>query len=134
MEYILVNSIGDYPEDFLFAKVDIEKKLLEDRKIEKRMKLEEFILYLNIQDKIYMKGQKSIAFNIFEGLNNSYVFYSFLDADGDNEKLFESFKARLEKMKFNISKEKLSKVEPLQLLESDVLEGELFMLNFEIFV
>ena len=132
MKYILINSIGDYPEDFLFAKVDIEKKMIEDNDIEKRMKLDEFIIYINIQDKIYMNDQKSIAFNIIDGLTDQYVFYSFLDSN-NNEELFDSFKKKLEKMNFDINAKKLSKLEPLQLLEPDILNGELFMINFEIF-
>jgi len=129
MKYILINSIGEYPEDFLFAKVDIERKLIEDGEIEKRMKLEEFIIFLNIQDKVYMNNQRSIAFSILEGLNDSYVFYSFLDTTDDKE-LFDKFVSALEKKKFKF--DKLSEVEPLELLNPDVLMGELFMINFKI--
>ena len=129
MKYILINSIGEYPEDFLFAKVDIERKLIEDGQIEKRMKLEEFIIFLNIQDKVYMNNQRSIAFSILEGLNDSYVFYSFLDTTDDKE-LFDKFVSALERKKFKF--DKLSEVEPLELLNPDVLMGELFMINFKI--
>ena len=110
MKYILINSIGEYPEDFLFAKVDIERKLIEDGEIEKRMKLEEFIIFLNIQDKVYMNNQRSIAFSILEGLNDSYVFYSFLDTTDDKE-LFDKFVSALERKKFKF--DKLFEVEPL---------------------
>ena len=129
MKYILINSIGEYPEDFLFAKVDIERKLIEDGEIEKRMKLEEFIIFLNIQDKVYMNNQRSIAFSILEGLNDSYVFYSFLDTTDDKE-LFDKFVSALERKKFKF--DKLFEVEPLELLNPDVLMGELFMINFKI--
>lgn len=128
MEYVLINSIGDYPEDFLFAKVDVEKKLIEDGEIEKRMKLEDFILYLNIQNKIYMNNQKGIAFSILSGLNEDYVFYNFLDA-GDNDGLFDSFKEKLESMKYDLSN--LKELEPMQLLEPDIINGEFFMINFK---
>lgn len=129
MKYILINSIGEYPEDFLFAKVDIERKLIEDGEIEKRMKLEEFIIFLNIQDKVYMNNQRSIAFSILEGLNDNYVFYSFLDTTDDKE-LFDKFVSALERKKFKF--DKLSEIEPLELLNPDVLMGELFMINFKI--
>ena len=129
MEYVLINSIGDYPEDFLFAKVDVEKKLIEDGEIEKRMKLEDFILYLNIQNKIYMNNQKGIAFSILNGLNKDYVFYNFLDTDG-NDGLFDSFKEKLESMKYDLSN--LKELEPMQLLEPDIMNGEFFMINFKI--
>ena len=33
MTYIAINTIGEYPEDFLIAKVDVERKLIEDEVI-----------------------------------------------------------------------------------------------------
>jgi len=132
MEYISINFTDGYPEDFLFAKVDIEKKMIEDGKIEKRMKIEDFFTSLDIQNSIYMKDQKGIAFSIQEGLDDSYIFYHFLDEEDDE--LFESFKKKLEKMKYSISKDSLTKPEPMQLLDPDFLSKELFMLDFEIYV
>ena len=129
MEFISVNSIGEYLEDFLFAKVDIEKKLLEEEKIEKRMKLEDFIIYLNLQEKVYMKGQRSIAFNILSGLNNDYVFYSFLDEA--NEELLNSFKEKLKKIKYNFSN--LNKMTNIDLIQEGALDNEIIMINFELF-
>ena len=128
MEYVLINSLGEYPEDFLFAKVDVEKKLIEDGKLEKRMKLEEFIIYLNIQDKIYMNNQKGIAFSILSGLNNDYVFFNFLDSE-NNDETFASFKKKMESLKYDLSH--LKELEPMQLLEPDVINGEFFMINFK---
>lgn len=129
MQFVCVNNINEYLEDFLFAKVDVEKKLLEDNIIEKRMKLEDFILYLDLQNKIYMKGQKSIAFNILEGLNDTYIFYSFLDLPDDE--LFKAFSAKLEKIKYNFSK--LTKLSNMDLLEVGALDNDMFILNFEFF-
>lgn len=127
MQYISINSIGEYPEDFLIAKVDVERLLLESGAIEKRMKLEDFIIYLNIQETIYMKGQKSIAFRIIKGASDTYVFYSLLD---DDETLFNSFKDKLESMKYDLSG--LQKVEPLELIQLDLSSIEVFMINFVI--
>lgn len=129
MQFVCVNNINEYLEDFLFAKVDVEKKLLEDNIIEKRMKLEDFILYLDLQNKIYMKGQKSIAFNILEGLNDTYIFYSFLDLPDDE--LFKAFSSKLEKIKYNFSK--LTKLSNMDLLEVGALDNDMFILNFEFF-
>ena len=129
MQYISINSIGDYPEDFLIAKVDVERHLIETEAIEKRMKLEEFIIYLNIQNTIYMKGQKSIAFSIQQGQSDKYVFYSLLDQD-ENGKLFESFKKKLEHLKYNFSS--LNKIDNMDLLNMDLTKEELFMFNFVI--
>ena len=129
MQFVCINNMNDYLEDFLFAKVDVEKKLLEDNVIEKRMKLEDFILYLNIQDKVYMKNQKSIAFNILKGLNDTYVFYSFLETP--DEELFKAFSNKLEKINYKFSK--LTKMSNMDLLEEGVLDNDIFILNFEFF-
>ncbi len=129
MQYISINLIGDYPEDFLIAKVDVERHLIETEAIEKRMKLEEFIIYLNIQNTIYMKGQKSIAFSIQQGQSDKYVFYSLLDQD-ENGELFESFKKKLEHLKYNFSS--LNKIDNMDLLNMDLTKEELFMFNFVI--
>lgn len=128
MTYIAINTIGDYPEDFLTAKVDVEHYLIETGEIEKRMRLDEFIVYLNIQKTIYMKGQKSIAFRIIKGENDEYVFYSLLDND---EELFDSFKAALEKLKFDFSS--LKKIEPIELIQLDLSKEEVFMFDFVVY-
>jgi len=125
MTYIAINMIGDYPEDFLMAKVDVEHHLIETGEIENRMRLDEFIIYLNIQNTIYMKGQKSIAFRIISGEKDDYVFYSLLDND---EELFDSFVKKLESLKFNLSG--LTKVEPIELIQMDLSSMEVFMINF----
>ena len=127
MKYISINSLGDYPEDFLIAKVDVERKLLEDKVIEQRMKLEEFIIYLNIQNTIYMKGQKSVAFSIQHGQDEDYIFYSLLDSDEKND-LFNSFKKKLENIKYKF--DSLEKIDNMELLNLDLSKQELFMLNY----
>lgn len=127
MQYINIGTIGEYPEDFLIGKVDVERYLIETKEIEKRMKLEDFIVYLNIQKTIYMKGQKSIAFRIIKGLSDSYVFYSLLDQD---EELFDSFKKKLEDMKYDLSG--LNKIEPMDLIQMDLSSEEVFMIDFVI--
>ena len=127
MTYIAINTIGEYPEDFLIAKVDVERKLLEYEVIEKRMKLEDFIIYLNIQKTIYMKGQKSIAFRIIEGQSDSYVFYSLLDPVNNND-LFESFKTKLDKLQYKF--DSLKKIEPMEMLQMNMDESEIMMIDF----
>ncbi|MBQ3414870.1 MAG: hypothetical protein IJH39_05890 [Clostridia bacterium] len=128
MTYIAINTIGDYPEDFLTAKVDVEHYLIETGEIEKRMRLDEFIVYLNIQKTIYMKGQKSIAFRIIKGENDEYVFYSLLDND---EELFDLFKSALEKLKYDFSS--LKKIEPIELIQLDLSKEEVFMFDFVVY-
>lgn len=128
MKYIAINTIGDYPEDFLFAKVDVEHHLQETGKIENRMRLDEFILWLEMQKTIYIRNQHSIAFRITEGEKDAYVFYSLLDTD---DKLFEAFKAKLEGIKYDISK--LNKITPVEIMNLDLDDAELFMIDNEMY-
>ena len=129
MKYIAINTIGDYPEDFLFAKVDVEHHLQETGQIENRMRLDEFIIWLNLQKTIYLKSQHSIAFRIAEGEKENYVFYSLLDQD---DKLFEAFKHKLETLKFDFST--LKKIAPVDLMSMDLDTAELFMIDSEMYV
>jgi len=129
MKYISINTIGEFPEDFLFAKVDIERKLLEDNEISSRMRIDEFIVYLNIQKTIYMKGQKSIAFRYIQGLDDSYVFYNFLDKE--DQELFESFKNKVEKLKFNFSS--LKPIDNADMLTEGFIDNEFIMLDFKLY-
>ena len=129
MKYIAINTIGDYPEDFLFAKVDVEHHLIETGEIETRMRLDEFILWLNLQKMIYLKNQNSIAFRVAEGEKESYVFYSLLDND---DKLLDSFKHKLETLKYDFSK--LNKISPVEIINLDFDNAELFMLDNEMYV
>jgi len=128
MQFINIGTIGEYPEDFLIAKVDVERELIENEVIEKRMKLEEFIMYLSLQEYIYMKNQKSIAFKILKGQSDTYVFYSILENEED---LFKSFAQKLEKLKYDLSS--LQKVEALDLLQMDMTNTELFLIKSEMY-
>lgn len=129
MKYIAINTIGDYPEDFLFAKVDVEHHLMEIGQIEHRMKLDEFILWLNLQKTIYLRNQHSIAFRVAEGEKDSYVFYSLLDTD---DKILEAFAHKLETLHYDLSK--LTKIAPIDIMSMDLDNAELFMLDNEMYV
>lgn len=129
MKYIAINTIGDYPEDFLFAKVDVEHHLLETGKIENRMKLDEFILWLELQRMIYLRNQNSIAFRVTEGEKDSYVFYSLLDTD---DELLDAFKNKLESLKYDFSK--VNKITPIDIMNLDLDNAELFMIDNEMYI
>jgi len=129
MKYILLNIIDDFPEDLLFAKVDVEKKLIEDNIIEKRFRIDEFIIYLNVQNNIYLKEQKGIAFRYIQGKNDDYIFYNFIDEE--DPELFESFKRKVESLKFDFSS--LTKASNLDMIQEGFLNNEIFMINFNIY-
>jgi hypothetical protein len=131
MKFICINNIGDFPEDFLFAKVDVEKYELENNIIEERRKLEDFILSLNLQDSIYLFKSKTISFSIKKGLEDSYIFYNILDQDPEG-KLLEKFKSKISSM--NYSLKKLTKISNVDLIDMDLEKKDLFMLKQEFYV
>ena len=131
MKFISINDIGNYPEDFLFAKVDVEKYLLDKNEISERMKLEDFIFSLDLQNNIYMNNSKNISFSIKKGLEDSYIFYNILDSDLNNE-LFERFKNKLSSM--NYSLKKLKKISNVDLMNIDLKNTDLFIIKQEFFI
>ena len=50
MKEICLNNLGTFPEEFVLAKIDVESLLIEDKCIENKMSLEEFIQYLQLQN------------------------------------------------------------------------------------
>lgn len=131
MKFICINNLGEFPEDFLFAKVDVEKYELENDIIKERRKLEDFILSLNLQDSIYLFKSKTISFSIKKGLEDSYIFYNILDPDKEG-KLFDKFKSKISSM--NYSLKKLTKISNMDLMEIDLDKKDLFMLKQEFYV
>lgn len=128
MKFININSIGDYPEDFLIAKVDIERLLLENEEIQERMKLDQFVIWLDLQKSVYVKSQKSVAFSIRKGESDDYIFYSILDPEEDE--LFESFKRKMEKIKYKT--DSLKKIDNTEILNLDLSKEEVFIINYNL--
>ena len=45
-----INTLSDFPEDLIVAKMDIEAKLLEDGKIKDKQTFQDFVANLALQD------------------------------------------------------------------------------------
>lgn len=58
----------DNPLKILNAKQEIEKKLIEEGKIEKEMELQDFVKFLNLQETIYCKNDTVIPFRIYDDM------------------------------------------------------------------
>lgn len=127
---ISLNNIGDFPEDFILAKKDIEEYLIENNIIQERKKLEDFILYLNIQENIFIYGKQTIAFKIMKGKMNEYLIYTY----GNEETISSDLEILLEKLNsidFDLSKLKKSSIE--ELLTGDLDNPKLFMINTQFY-
>jgi len=127
---ISLNNIGDFPEDFILAKKDIEEYLIENNIIQERKKLEDFILYLNIQENIFIYGKQTIAFKIMKGKMNEYLIYTY----GNEETISSDLEILLEKLNsidFDLSRLKKSSIE--ELLTGDLDNPKLFMINTQFY-
>lgn len=130
MVKISLNNIGDFPEDFILAKKDIEEYLIENNIIDERKKLEDFILYLNIQENIFIYQKQTIAFKVMKGKKDDYLIYTY----GNEETISSDLEILLEKLNnidFDLSRLKKSKLEDL--LTSDLDNPKLFMINSQFY-
>lgn len=127
---VCLNDLAKFPEDFFLAKADIEKLLIENKEIEEKMSYEDFILYLGIQNKVYLIGSQIIAFNVLKGKNDDYLFYSYTTETSSNE-ILESLEQRLTKIKYDFSK--LTKVSMNDFSGLDLDNPNLFVINQEFY-
>lgn len=137
-KYINLWDLQKYPENFLSAKIDIEKDLPEENK----KTLTEFISSLGLNS-VYMNNGVMIPYSYIKGNDSDYVMYFLTIDNTDNEKekakkenAFKAFSLKLSKIKYDSSN--LSKKTNFELVEmsSDVpIElGEYFIIENEFYV
>lgn len=97
-----VNTLGDFPEDLIMAKMDIEAKLLEDGIIKEKQTFQDFIMTLALQDNIYMKGRDVIPFRFIEGKQEKYLVY--VNDDTKHEDVFNDLLKKLKSVNFDVTK------------------------------
>ena len=61
-----INTLSDFPEDLIVAKMDIEAKLLEDGKIKDKQTFQDFVANLALQDSVFMSGKNVIPFRFID--------------------------------------------------------------------
>lgn len=132
--YSNINRLNEEIEEFVIAKAKIEKPLLDDEIIEKKMSIKEFIEYINLSNSTYILNDNNkmntIAFNIFKLENNDFaVMYS---STLENEKI-ESFKKKLKEINYDISN--LIHFSQLDIINGniDLNEDNYFIINNEFY-
>ena len=98
-----INRINEEVEDFVIAKNKIEKPLIEDEKIEKKMSIQEFLNYIDLSKNIFMINDEfniSIPFLISKPSKDDIVIIYSLDSP--IEKYDQIFKDNLQKINYNL--------------------------------
>ena len=111
-----INTVSDFPEDLIIAKMDIEAKLLEDGKITDKQTFQDFIINLALHDSVFISGKNVIPFRFINGKKETYLIY--VNDDTKHEDVFNSMIARLKNVKFDITK--LNKQSIDQMLAHDL--------------
>ena len=120
-----VNTLGDFPEDLIMAKMDIEAKLLEDGIIKEKQTFQDFITTLALQDNVYMKGRDVIPFKFIEGKRDKYLIY--VNDDTKHEDVFNDLLGRLRGVNFDITK--FVKQDIDMMLKHDLDKDQLFIIK-----
>lgn len=90
-----ISNIEDFPEDFILAKIEIEKDLSKKENSNIKFRISEFIEYLNFSHTIFMREivinniskTLTIPFSIYKLTNNDiFIFYIFTDVISDDIK------------------------------------------------
>lgn len=101
--YTNINRINEEVEDFVIAKNKIEKPLIDNEEIEKKMSIKEFIEYANLSYSFIIndKQMNPIAFNIFNP--NKDIFVIVYSTTIEESKI-NIFKTALQNISYDISK------------------------------
>lgn len=120
-----VNTIADFPEDLLMAKMDIEAKMIEDGVIKEKQTFQDFIMTLSLQDNVYMKGRNVIPFRFIDGKNEKYLIY--VNDDTKHPDVFNDFIKKLESVDFDITR--FTKQDVDMMLKHDLDKDQLFIIK-----
>lgn len=115
MKFINIGKLYEI-DDFILAKMEIEKHLLETGKIEKKMPLQDYIKFLDIAKTIYVSEKGITPFSIIEINDTIYIHYTTENDDLD----FEEF----EKIVYKYKENKLEKIDMFQLYLSQQIQPE----------
>ena len=128
-----INRINEEVEDFVIAKNKIEKPLLEDGNLEKKMSIQEFLNYIDLSKCIFISNDESgisIPFFISNPTENDVVIIYSLDEK--IEKYTKIFKESLDKI--NYSLDSLKEISQLDIFQG-ITEGKpYYILNNNFYI
>ena len=120
-----VNTIADFPEDLLMAKMDIEAKMIEDGIIKEKQTFQDFIMTLSLQDNVYMKERNVIPFRFIDGKKEKYLIY--VNDDTKHPDVFNDLMKKLESVDFDVTR--LAKQDVDMMLKHDLDKDQLFIIK-----
>lgn len=126
MKFINIGKIYEV-DDFLIAKMEIEKYLMETGKIEKKMSLQDYIMFLDLTKVICVDETGVCPFGVFKTDKETYVHYT---GESDNIN-FESLERMVLKY-MNNNVEPVDLIEMFSALQSEppypylIIEGKLY--------
>ena len=120
-----VNTVADFPEDLLMAKMDIEAKMIEDGVIKEKQTFQDFIMTLSLQDNVYMKERNVIPFRFIDGKNEKYLIY--VNDDTKYPDVFNDFIKKLESVDFDVTR--FTKQDVDMMLKHDLDKDQLFIIK-----
>lgn len=115
MKFINIGKLYEI-DDFILAKMEIEKYLIETGKIEKKMPLQDYIKFLDIAKTIYVSEKGIVPFSLKEINKTIYIHYTTESDDLD----FDEFEKMINKFKEN----KLEKIDMFQMYLSQQIHPE----------
>jgi hypothetical protein len=115
MKRIDINNLSNNYEEFVLAKIDIENYLLETNKIEEKIKLVDFLKYLDISTTFVFENKIFISFAYYKTKENEYLIYA---NNSKNEELSDKLLTYIEEtIKYVKFGNLLDALEPLNLYE-----------------
>ena len=120
-----IATLGDFPEDLIMAKMDIEEKLIEDGVIKEKQPFPDFITTLALHDSVYMKGRNVIPFRFIEGKKEKYLVY--VNDDKNHADVFEELIERLKSVRFDVTKFEKQDID--MMLNHDLDKDQLFIIK-----
>lgn len=117
--YSNINRINEEVEEFVIAKNKIEKPLIDNETIEKKMSIKEFLDYIDLSKSSYIVNIENnifpIAFNIQKPDKNTVVVI-YSTAIEQNKQISE-FQKKLEQIDYNLDNLK-------NISQIDIINGE----------
>lgn len=125
-----INNINENVEDFVIAKSKVEKPLLDNNELDRKMSIQEFIEYVNLTKNIFIlnnTNNNAIPFNIYENKNEYVIIYSSI-----NDKDDDIFKKNLEKIEYNL--DNLKEISEMNIINGELNNKPYFIINNKFYI
>lgn len=126
-----INNINEEVEDFVIAKNKIEKPLIENEILEKKMSIKDFLEYVDLTKDILIINNEqndAVPFKIYNPKENEIVVIFSSIKEENNDIL----KNHLKKIEYNLLN--LKELSALELLEGKVDNNEYYIIDNKYYI